>query len=584
MKKFIFGLALALVLASASSASAYTYTRDLTIGASGADVVALQDMLVAGGYLVMPAGVSKGYFGALTQSAVAKWQAAVGITPAAGYFGPISRAKASAAVTTTTTTTDTESLSGGDGDFKSFKVLGTRSSEDVFGGSSDKVFGVEFIAKDSDLKVDRVELMASSTSGIVTKPWKVLDEVAVYNGSKKIADIDASDSDNWDETASGSKIYTIKLAGISSIVKEGNKAKLYVEVTAQDNLESTDLGNWNISLTDNGLRAINAEGYDVTEGNDTATKSFSLKATEAGDVSVTVDENDNEDQSVSVDDNSDTNDVFAYVAAVKSKTGTNNVDSVDVTLSSPTSESLTDMIGTVYLLIDGDEVGSESAASTVSFDDLDYDIEEGDKIDFEVRLDLNDTNDGVRYQNGDSVKVTGLTVNYIDQNDDDKTASTNVAGGVLTLSTTTLNVSPASVSAKVLGNDAKGEFKVAFKVTAPADEDVYLPVTFSSTYVDVINASTNATTTATTTLTFARTSGGSDYSASYYKVTSGNTATFTLTATVDNTNGGARSLKVGVTGVQYKVGSTGASTEVYTSGVDEDYRTDSVYLETADLQ
>ncbi len=584
MKKFIFGLALALVLASASSASAYTYTRDLTIGASGADVVALQDMLVAGGYLVMPAGVSKGYFGALTQSAVAKWQAAVGITPAAGYFGPISRAKASAAVTTTTTTTDTESLSGGDGDFKSFKVLGTPSSEDVFEGSSEKVFGVEFIAKDSDLKVDRVELMASSTSGIVTKPWKVLDEVAVYNGSKKIADIDASDSDNWDETASGSKIYTIKLAGISSIVKEGNKAKLYVEVTAQDNLESTDLGNWNISLTDNGLRAINAEGYDVTEGNDTATKSFSLKATEAGDVSVTVDENDNEDQSVSVDDNSDTNDVFAYVAAVKSKTGTNNVDSVDVTLSSPTSESLTDMIGTVYLLIDGDEVGSESAASTVSFDDLDYDIEEGDKIDFEVRLDLNDTNDGVRYQNGDSVKVTGLTVNYIDQNDDDKTASTNVAGGVLTLSTTTLNVSPASVSAKVLGNDAKGEFKVAFKVTAPADEDVYLPVTFSSTYVDVINASTNATTTATTTLTFARTSGGSDYSASYYKVTSGNTATFTLTATVDNTNGGARSLKVGVTGVQYKVGSTGASTEVYTSGVDEDYRTDSVYLETADLQ
>lgn len=584
MKKFIFGLAIALVLASASSASAYTYTRDLTIGASGADVVALQDMLIAGGYLVMPAGVSKGYYGALTQSAVAKWQAAVGIAPAAGYFGPMSRAKASAGTTTTTTTdSDTESLSGGDGDFKSFKVLGTPSSEDVFEGSSEKVFGVEFIAKDSDLKIDRVELMASSTSGTVTKPWKVLDEVAVYNGSKKIADIDASDSDNWDETASGSKIYTIKLAGISSIVKEGNKAKLYVEVTAQDGLETSDLGNWDISLTDGGLRAINAEGYDVTEGNDTSVKSFSLKTTEAGDVSVTVDENDNEDQSVSVDDSSDTNDVFAYVAAVKSKTGTNNVDSVDVTLSSPTSESLTDMIGTVYLLIDGDEVGSESAASTVSFDDLDYDIEEGDKIDFEVRLDLNDTNDGVRYQNGDSVKVTGLTVNYIDQNDDDKTASTNVAGGVLTLSTTTLNVSPASVSAKVLGNDAKGEFKVAFKVTAPADEDVYLPVTFSSTYVDVINASTNATTTATTTLTFARTSGGSD-NGSYYKITSGNTATFTLTATVDNTAGGARSLKVGVTGVQYKVGSTGASTEVYTSGVDEDYRTDSVYLETADLQ
>ena len=39
----------------------------------------------------MPAGVSKGYFGSLTRTAVAIWQAANGITPAVGYFGPISR-------------------------------------------------------------------------------------------------------------------------------------------------------------------------------------------------------------------------------------------------------------------------------------------------------------------------------------------------------------------------------------------------------------------------------------------------------------------------------------------------------------
>jgi peptidoglycan hydrolase-like protein with peptidoglycan-binding domain len=75
-----------------TSGSGYQFKTDLTLGAKGADVIALQDILIAGGYLTMPAGVAKGYFGTLTQSAVAKWQAAAGITPAAGYVGPKSRA------------------------------------------------------------------------------------------------------------------------------------------------------------------------------------------------------------------------------------------------------------------------------------------------------------------------------------------------------------------------------------------------------------------------------------------------------------------------------------------------------------
>ena len=71
----------------------YVFSTNLTIGSTGNDVVELQKILVAKGYLVMPSGVAMGYFGALTKSAVAKWQAAEGISPAAGYVGPISRAK-----------------------------------------------------------------------------------------------------------------------------------------------------------------------------------------------------------------------------------------------------------------------------------------------------------------------------------------------------------------------------------------------------------------------------------------------------------------------------------------------------------
>src|SRR3989338_6077552 len=76
-------------------------TSDLTVGSTGAQVVTLQSALVAQGHLVMPAGVAMGYFGSLTQAAVAKWQAANGVAPAVGYFGPISQARYTAVAGTT---------------------------------------------------------------------------------------------------------------------------------------------------------------------------------------------------------------------------------------------------------------------------------------------------------------------------------------------------------------------------------------------------------------------------------------------------------------------------------------------------
>jgi hypothetical protein len=70
--------------------SACTFTRDLTIGATGADVTCLQQSLIAMGHAI-PAGAT-GYFGAQTRAAVSAWQTAKAITPTAGYFGPKSRA------------------------------------------------------------------------------------------------------------------------------------------------------------------------------------------------------------------------------------------------------------------------------------------------------------------------------------------------------------------------------------------------------------------------------------------------------------------------------------------------------------
>lgn len=80
--------------ASAASASGFIFTNNLTLGNQGTDVSALQQFLIARGYLKI--SVATNYFGSLTKTALSAWQSSVGISPATGYFGPLSREKINA--------------------------------------------------------------------------------------------------------------------------------------------------------------------------------------------------------------------------------------------------------------------------------------------------------------------------------------------------------------------------------------------------------------------------------------------------------------------------------------------------------
>jgi len=82
-------------IAGTPAVSSTTFAKDLTVGSRGADVTALQNLL----------GVSPatGYFGALTKAAVIKYQLSKGITPAAGYFGAKTRAVVNGSSSTSST-------------------------------------------------------------------------------------------------------------------------------------------------------------------------------------------------------------------------------------------------------------------------------------------------------------------------------------------------------------------------------------------------------------------------------------------------------------------------------------------------
>jgi len=73
------------------------FARNLELGMTGADVKALQQWLNANGYRVASSGPGSpgnetSKFGGATRAALIKFQKTMGITPAAGYFGPKTRA------------------------------------------------------------------------------------------------------------------------------------------------------------------------------------------------------------------------------------------------------------------------------------------------------------------------------------------------------------------------------------------------------------------------------------------------------------------------------------------------------------
>ncbi|HEY1037426.1 MAG TPA: peptidoglycan-binding protein [Candidatus Paceibacterota bacterium] len=83
--------------AQVSAIGASAFTRNLMLGSTGADVQALQRFLNNKGFSLAPApqpgsaGNETTYFGPATRSALSRFQAANGISPAVGYFGPVTR-------------------------------------------------------------------------------------------------------------------------------------------------------------------------------------------------------------------------------------------------------------------------------------------------------------------------------------------------------------------------------------------------------------------------------------------------------------------------------------------------------------
>jgi hypothetical protein len=415
-----------------SAASCYTFTRDLTIGATGADVMELQKFLMAAGQSI-PAGPSD-YFGSQTQAALAAWQAANGVSPAAGYFGPITRAAVAAACVPADDADDDDATEDEDEDEDDEDMtLSGEASLDIYEledgestleeGDEDAVIGeltVEFT--DGDAEISRLDF---SIAGGSAEPWEAFETFSLWVDGDMVAEFDASDENEYLNEDEGEFRFT----GLDIVAQEDEELEIMVAATVQNNLDAAELTDW--TLTGETIRFFDADGVATTENNidglgvDTA----EFEVQEAGtdeelDISLAPSNPDSTD--LIVDTDTDTNDVTIMVAEVEAEDNDIELNKI-VVLVETGSASTTAVVDEARIVIDGEEfnaeaisgTGTTSAMATSRFVDAagtavwyvfdvdgDIVIDADDSVEMEVVVDLNDTDDGLRYPNGTQIEAS----------------------------------------------------------------------------------------------------------------------------------------------------------------------------------
>jgi peptidoglycan hydrolase-like protein with peptidoglycan-binding domain len=541
MRKYILGaFAATAVFAFVVVADAATYTRDLTIGSTGSDVVALQDMLIASGDLVMPAGVSKGYFGALTQSALAKWQAKMSISPAAGYFGPITRAKAEMAPSKPGSDDSSSDLSGGDGDIQDISET-TSGTETTLGeGKTEDVVGFDLEADDnSDLEVTSVRVEIATEAGESSRLTRYLEEVAITLDGEVVGSVDASDFSRDGATS------TATIALDDAMVEAGEEVRFYVTLTAAESINDSEL-DAELNVVVDRVRVEDASGAVLTEDVDNVSTTVDFEdATANDDARIKSDSATRDAGLLKVEENksSEEFDVLTFKFDVDEDSSDLVVLEIPVEFSIDNGSTtgvldVEDMIKDLWIEVDGEKYddfdwgtnvqiaanATEVATATITIDEGDLEIAADDVVDAVVFVEFNEQ-DG-NYSEGTTIEasVTGSDI-VAENTEGDVFAVDGSASG----EAQTLQISAASVDGF--------EWKVN---TAGTLLDFYFTVTAEDEDFEVLTSSIASTTAGTATTSagvLTKSTGDADSISGGFRVLDGDKATFRVRYTISGSEG-----------------------------------------------
>ncbi len=492
---------------------ATTFNTDLTVGSKGADVTALQQFLVSKGDLVMPTGVSYGYFGPLTKAAVAAYQASVGITPAVGYFGPITRANVNALNVATGSTTTGNTITGGNAtDLTGITTPGVEGTISATASNSGLVstayegdtmvgiLGVKIEANNSDMAIQRVKLRMDETTGNSDTKFynKIYKKLYVTDGTNVLASVDLNSTNVYKD---GSNYY-ITISGFNFIVPKDTTKTLVIKADLYSAIDSTDYDTetYQLGLAANGVRAVDGAGIDEYAGGTTdngIARTTTIAATLIDSSSITVSLNSstprkNDVVCTSGSSQNECDKLTLLVFDVKAEKDDVKITDINIA-NAKTGAGGAKASSTIYLYDGSTELDNASVGTlnTAIFSNFDQIIPKGTTKTYTVKTDIRSANTtrasfvasasstGITAENsvGDSVSTksgtaTGYSIGILNVGPEFTLASKSIStNGVPQANGTTTNVSTSTITAtfnvKVKAVGGAIEFGTSQATTSP---------------------------------------------------------------------------------------------------------------------
>lgn len=632
MKKLLIASSVA-VLAFASVAAAQSFTANLTVGSTGAEVSALQTLLISKGYSIpsiASGAATPGYFGSQTKTAVMAYQAANGI-PNTGFVGPLTRAALNMGGTPATgcpagqictpvtpvstscpagfictpvgggtPVTGGAGLVGNDGLISDVQELSQYNNEEVGDGENDvKVLGAEIEASnDGDIALRSVKLTFNGTSNTGSDNLDdYIETVTVWLGSTEVGSADA-DSFNEDSNGIYSKTITLKSG---TIIRSDDTENLYISVDAVNNLDSGDIAGsadaWTVELVNvrfedgSGVVTTETDAGDLTAGVSTSISFVSFSTSADTELKVSLDSSSPDEDIVVVDDTDDTDNVVLLVGKLRLD-GTSDavIDQLPITLTTSLGDSVQALANSLTLKLGSEEytesVSISATAGTVTFDNLDFALNAGQTVTFTVLADINDINNsGVTatdFDEGDDLtaSLTSTNRDYIDveneegdQLSDASEKSGTAIGEGQEFRTegigVGLNGTPTATSNNNDGADT-GTFTIKYAIKAIGETVYIASLAANSVTYTVYAPDGTATTSSLISAILQNTTDNTKTSVGNWRIDEDQVENFTLTITVPNGTGGTTGqYYVALTGVKWDLSDDTSPATTYSSGLDE---------------
>jgi len=269
------------------------------------------------------------------------------------------------------------------------------------GGDVDEVAGFKLEADNSDVRVERVDVQLEAADAISEKPWTYFTRARLLVDGSVVATRTISSASDFVVTENGGDSdvattdeFALRIIDLDFIVPADDSVIIEVELESVEDIDSANMTQtWTVGVPTNGIRGVDGAGLNVYTSTARVERTFEVSANATATLTPALSDNTPNDSYAEVDTSNATTDIEVLRFTLEADEGDVTTDDIVATVLTSVADEST-IISAAHLYVgsvsEANRLGSEDVpnAGAVTFDNTNYLIEDGEKPEFIITVDV----------------------------------------------------------------------------------------------------------------------------------------------------------------------------------------------------